>query len=242
MSVDSLQNNKPQRRRKAVTPPANIRKKMSLYEYLRECSPPIDKKIIDIVCAQAKVPDNIKPEAAQEIALMWSQIFPDVKQYRPGQIASYAHGMARHTALRACRELSFSVRLPGSAFRKKRDGSTYITPGVLASPLDWNEMENWFQTDNLVESGSHSKMAGLINESELSAVPETSEDFMRAERLDLLERKKHKLSPRQAAIIKSLIEGATYEEIMQEHNIKKGVLMREVASAGASIGLMFGKN
>lgn len=234
------------RQRKAVVPPSTITPEMSVFDYLRTCQPPLDKKIIDIACSQSNVPGDLKDDAAQEISLMWSQMRPDTDKYKPGQIASYAHQMARHAALRLRREIGSSVRLPGSAFRKRKDGSSYVTPGVLAQALDWNELESWFQTDELPEglasmSSISMDLEGvmqMLEEDGQIAVEEDQDELSRVERMELLDTHKEELSTRQFAIMRSLIEGANYEEVMAEHNIKKGVLMREVAVASSILGPM----
>lgn len=239
-SANTDSSNKPAnaRQRKAVVPPKRVTKDMSVFDYLRQCQPPLDKKIIDIACSQSGVPLELKDDAAQEISVMWSQMKPDTKKYKPGQIASYAHQMARHAALRLRRELGSSVRLPGSAFRKRKDGSSYVTPGVLAAALDWNELESWFQTDEksieVGAAGFTQDLAGTFVEEDPQLIAEEDEDEIeRGERLELLESRKDVLSTRQYSIMRALIEGATYEEVMAEVGIKKGVLMREVAVASS---------
>ena len=242
MTDIEIQNAKAPRQRKAVVPPKNITKEMSVFDYLSKCQPPLAKKIIDIACSQVQVPLELKDDAGQEIALMWSQMTPDTAKYKPGQIAAYAHQMARHAALRLRREIGSSVRLPGSAFRKRKDGSSYVNPGVLAAALDWNELESWFQTDDLVDSNTMGSMAGEMSglnplkDEEVADSAEESEEAVRADRLDLLNSRKDALTPRQAAIMSALVDGATYEDVMAEHGIKKGVLMREVAVASSVLG------
>ena len=229
------------RARSPVVPPAHVPDDMSVYEYLRKCQPPLDKKIIDIACSQSQVPGDLKDDAAQEIAMMWSQMKPDTERYKPGQIASYAHQMARHAALRLRRELGSSVRLPGSAFRKRKDGSSYVSPGVLAAALDWSELENWYQSDEAADGPSAMSSAGLAAVStfdeEALLAADDSEDQQRNERLSTLQACREALTPRQFEIMLALVEGATYEEVMAEHQVKKGVLMREVAVASAVLGM-----
>ena len=214
---------------------------MSVFDYLRLCQPPLDKKIIDIACSQTQVPAELRNDAGQEISLMWSQMTPDTSKYKPGQIAAYAHQMARHAALRLRRELGSSVRLPGSAFRKRKDGSSYVTPGVLASALDWNELESWFQTDDLTDGGP----SGALNGDAAAATrapdeevisDEDSDAALKAARLDTLLTNHDVLTERQRAIITALVDGATYEDVMLEQGIKKGVLMRELAIASSVLG------
>lgn len=232
------------RPRKAVVPPAVVTEDMSVFDYLSQCQPPLHQKIIDIACSQSSVPLELKDDAAQEIAMMWSQMTPDVDKYKPGQIASYAHQMARHAALRLRRELGSSVRLPGSAFRKRKDGSSYVTPGVLATALDWNELESWFQSDEVVENGAalpagaDGLMQLLEEEAQLNAEGD-DEEVTRNERIEVLTEHKQSLTTRQFAIMASLINGGTYEEVMAEHDIKKGVLMREIAIASSLIGPLY---
>ncbi len=231
----------PARQRKAVVPPKRVTKDMSVFDYLRQCQPPLDKKIIDIACSQSGVPMELKDDASQEISVMWSQMKPDTKKYKPGQIASYAHQMARHAALRLRRELGSSVRLPGSAFRKRKDGSSYVTPGVLAAALDWNELETWLQVDDrsldVGALGISQDLSGALTEEDPSLVAaEDSDAQARAERLDRLDSHKDDLTPRQYNVMRALIEGATYDEVMAECGIKKGVLMREIAVAGSLLG------
>lgn len=239
-----------ERKRKAVVPPKRVTKDMSLFEYLNQCTPPLTKKIIDIACSQTQVPPELRDDAAQEISIQWSLTRPDCRQYKPGQVASYAHRMARHAALRLRRELGSSVRLPGSAFRKRKDGTSYVTPGALAAPLSWNELESWFQTDGLADGiGGGNNIASFqgVDMDELAEAVESLEEGgatvvvdeeaeTRKERSDHLKAHIEKLTLRQAKIMSMLVDGDTYEEIMTALGIKKGVLMREFAIASSLIG------
>lgn len=236
------------RKRKAVVPPKGAKQGMNLFDYLAGCTPPLDKKIIDIAMAQTGVHAELRDDAAQEIRLMWSHMTPDIKKYKPGQIAAYAHRIAKHAALRLRRELGSTVRLPGSAFRKRKDGSSYVTPGVLTVALDWNALENWFQTDDLVEHGN--SMQALmtsghfpgVNElleamdGESAGSQEDEEEEARKERVSVLEAKQDLLTERQYAIMSRLVNGLSYEEIQRDLSIKKGVLMRELAIASSLVG------
>lgn len=232
------------RARKAVVPPKHVPKNMSVFEYLNKCQPPLAEKIMDIACSQTQVPPQLKDDAKQEIAIMWSQMTPDTAKFKPGQIAAYAHQMARHAALRTRRDLGSSVRLPGSAFRKRKDGSSYVTPGVLAAALDWNEMESWFNSED--SSNTSNAIAALRDDfkevsmtgMEEPVAEENTEEALLAERMEHLESKKDLLTPRQFAIMAALVEGCSYDEVMTKVGIKKGVLMREVAIACTVLGPM----
>lgn len=230
------------RPRRAVVPPKRILADMSVFDYLSQCQPPLVDKIIDIACAQTKVPPELRRDAGQEISLMWSQLVPDTAKFKPGQIAAYAHQMARHAALRTRRDLGSSVRLPGSAFRKRKDGSSYVTPGVLAAALDWNEMESWFQSE---EAGNATNGAAALRDdfgqvsltdAEAPLAEDAAEEALLAERLAQLEANKDVLTPRQYSIMAALVDGSTYEEVMAQFGIKKGVLMREVSIAATTLG------
>lgn len=235
------------RQRKAVVPPSEIPAGTSLFDYLRNCTPPLDRKIVDIACAKAKVPLKLRQDASQEITLMWSQTVPEVGKYKPGQIAAYATRMACHKALWLRREMGAAVRLPGSAFRKKKDGTSYVTPGVLAEALDWNDLENWFQTDSEAGNAEVSAQDGLELEGglfspdgmdvlEAIAVEEDEDMARQSSRLESIEAQRHVLSTRQYEIMCALVAGHTFEEIQTQHGIKKGVLLREIAVASAVMG------
>lgn len=232
-------------RRKAVVPPKEVHPNMSLFEYLANCQPAIDKKIIDIAVAQTKVPLDLREDAGQEIRLVWATMKPDIKRFKPGQIASYAHRIATHAALRLRRELGSSVRLPGSAFRKRKDGSSYVTPGVLSVALDWNELESWFDASDNVEAGDFvqsmqpSLMSNIdeVTESDSSLNNELDvEDEVRRQRLEALEANASKLSRRQYQVLARLIAGESFEDIQRHTGDKKGVVLREIAIGASLIG------
>ena len=231
-------------RRKAVGAPAKLAKNISLFDYLATCQPPLDKKIIDIALAQTQVPRDLRDDAAQEIRLVWSTLLPDVKKYKPGQIASYAHRIATHAAYRLRRELGSSVRLPGSAFRKRKDGSSYVTPGVLSASLDWNELESWFNTHDNTEVSEYTSHLdavlmpdiGEVSESDNEATAVDTDEETRRIRLEALEKHADRLSRRQYKVMAHLISGETFDEIQAKTGIKKGMLLREVAISAAILG------
>lgn len=123
----------------------------NLLQYLERTE--LAQKIIDIAMSQTNLPPRLRDDAAQEIRIMWMSRTPDVVRFEQSQIASYAHQIAKHAALRCRRELGSAVRLPGSAFRKRKDGSTYVQPGTIARPLDWDEMDEWFSMEDQPDAG-----------------------------------------------------------------------------------------
>lgn len=232
-------------RRKAVVPPQKVNKNMSLFEYLASCQPPLDKKIIDIAMAQTNVPRELRDDASQEIRMVWAQMKPDIKRFKPGQIASYAHRIATHAALRLRRELGSSVRLPGSAFRKRKDGSSYVTPGVLSVPLDWNDLESWFDASDNVEASEFTQamapdllpnLDGMTEEAKEDGQTVDEEEEVRRARLASLERHAAKLSRRQYTVLSRLIAGQSFDEIQAHTGYKKGVVLREIAIGASLIG------
>lgn len=237
MSDASNSSGKPApRARRDVTPPAHVPANMSLFDYLSKCTPPLVDKIVDIACSQVQVPPSLRDDARQEISIMWAQQKPDTKQFKPGQIASYAHHMARHTALRVRRDLGAPVRLPGSAFRKRKDGTSYVTPGVLSEALDWNEMESWFQTEGAQDSPGSAALRDDFNQVSMTgldepAAEESAEEQALAERQEILRASKEVLTDRQLQIMTLLVEGHSYEDVMTRLQIKRGVLMREISIA-----------
>jgi hypothetical protein len=233
------------RTRKPVVPPAIIPETMTLLDYLSQCQPALDQKIIDIACSQTQIPQELKKDAAQEIRLMWAAQKPDVAAFKPGQIASYGHRMACHAALRLRRDLGSAVRLPGSAFRKRKDGSSYVTPGVLAHALEWDKLEGWFNADGGEGGEAPSSMDGMSSDMGLNpliggesemAQEEDSHMVAVAERMEQLEAARDELTPRQFEIMRTLIEGSSLEDVMKDQDIKKGVLMREIAIISSIVG------
>lgn len=239
-----MMNEPAEERRKAVGAPTKLVKDMSLFDYLEQCNPPLDKKIIDIALAQTQVPRDLRDDAAQEIRMMWSTMRPDVKKFKPGQIASYAHRIATHAAYRLRRELGSSVRLPGSAFRKRKDGSSYVTPGVLSASLDWNELESWFNTHDNTEVSDYTMHfdavtmpdIGEVSESDNEATAVDTDEETRKQRLQALEQHAPRLSRRQYNIMAHLISGETFDEIQARTGVKKGLMLREVAITAALLG------
>jgi hypothetical protein len=217
-----------------VLPPSHITENMSLLDYLRACTPSRDGPIIKIALSQTNVPDYLRDDAAQEIRILWMRIYPDVEKFKLGQILSYAHRMARNAALKLRRDMGSSVRLPGSAFRARPDGSSYVTPGVLAAPLSWSDVEAWM----LTEDGSDGLQGGNLDPDFMNALttvesmvvtPGEDEDSLareeEARRLALLEDRRAQLTDIQYECVRLLVTGHSYEDVMQRLNIKRASLI-----------------
>lgn len=234
------------KKRSEFTPPEVIGPDMSLFDYLCQCNPPLDRKLVEVSISQSKVPTELRGDAAQEIRIMWTTFKPDIRKYKPQQIAAYAHRMALHACLRTRRELGSSVRLPGSAFRKKADGSSYVTPGVLAAPLDWNEMESWFDTDNLSDSpmsGSQflslddDALEEMFSETEAETPATSEEDARFSRRIDKLEEVREQLTETQYEVMRRLIDGDSYDEVRKALKLSKAALQRAISQAVTIVGV-----
>lgn len=186
--------------------PCDTEPVQNLYEKLVELD--LERKLVEISIAEAKVPQSLKNEAAQEIRMDWLKAKVKAK-YTKGEVASYAYRIGCHSALRVRRELGSAVRLPGSAFRKRKNGESYVSPGVLAAPLDWHDMEEWLVTNE--EDGSKAQSLSIPN---------------------LLE---HHLTPRQKQIVVLLSQGLSFQDIMSSLDIKKGTFHREVTAIKAHL-------
>lgn len=201
----------------------------NLLQYLERNA--LAAKLIDIALAQTLTPQHLREEAAQDIRVMWMTKTPDTVRFEPAQIAAYAHQMARHCALRCRRELGSAVRLPGSAFRKKSDGSTYVQPGTIARPLDWDEMDEWLSLEDQPDAARAGCSTGgdYVGEDADAAdreeeALEVAENERRQEVfLELLP----SLSDRARIILERLLSGKSLIDIQIEMGVSPSVLTRE---------------
>lgn len=177
----------------------------------------LERKLIDILRAKTQIPRALEDDAAQEIRMVWS-----LSKARGGnsynQIAAYAYYMGYHACLRLRRELGSAVRLPGSAFRKKKDGSTYVKPGHLAPALAWDEVaefmdEGVFEDDRDYALGHNPQ-----------AVHETKDILEHFRRRQL----EGELNKRQIQILKFLSEGLSVADISDRLGVQESTLLRNV--------------
>lgn len=236
-----------QSRKKRTTfeAPQRIPDEMSLYDYLAACSPPMAEKLIDIALAAYNAPRQLRDEIAQEIRIAWVVRKPDHAKFEPAQIAAYAYRIAYHTTLKSWREMGSPVRLPGSAFRKRADGSTYVTPGLLAAPLEWSEMDNWFRTDDLpdFEGQGAARAAPAVgldapgDDDAGSAEPIDEEDELVRRRQDFLDehRATCKVTDLEYNALSLLIAGNDCDRIQDTLLLKRGQLHKLLESAAAKL-------
>lgn len=215
---------------------------MSLYDYLAACTPPMAERLVGIALAAYNAPRQLRDEIAQEIRIAWVVRKPNYK-YEPAQIAAYAYRIAYHITLKAWREMGSPVRLPGSAFRKRSDGSTYVTPGLLAAPLDWAEMENWFRTDDLPDFDGgvaapvgHGPFDVTDDDHDLEEAADEEDDLQRR-RQDFLDehREPCRLNELEYQALSMLIAGADCDRIQDTLQLKRGQLHKLLESSAAKL-------
>lgn len=114
--------------------------------------------------------------------------------YSEGEIASYAHKIAFTTALQVCRDLGGLVRLPGSAFRYRHDGTQYAKPGHLAPPIAWEELPEELRIDESSAATFEQDMPWLGIDESLTTDdtgPEADSQAVAAIRCALTRRQRH---------------------------------------------------
>lgn len=117
----------------------------TIYDALSELG--ILRKVLGISVHRARVPPDLENDAKQEILEYWAKL-PARGDVSTSQLAAYAYSAGFQRALKVKRDLNAAISLPSSAFRKRSDGSSYVTPGVLASPLDWDALAETLDQDD----------------------------------------------------------------------------------------------
>ena len=230
----------PKKARIPLVAPVDLPDSATIFDYLDKAG--VARKIIDIATAYAKVPMELREDAAQEIKTTWSQTKPNLA-YKPGQIAAYAHRIAIHAALRLRRELGSAVRLPGSAFRQKSDGTTYVTPGALATALAWNDVEEWMHSDDWNPSFEPINQAAEASpfqltipaqaesdedsETDRAVYLETDPDYVQKQRVQEVCLASSELTLRQRRIMDLLLAGEEIPVILATLDIKRNTLTKE---------------
>lgn len=182
----------------------------------------LDTKLIEIALSKGGVPTSLRDDVSQEINIAW--LAPIVNEsLSEGEIASYAYRIAITTALRVRRDFGGPVRLPGSAFRKRKDGSTYVQPGHLAAPLQWEEMSDTLMLNdaealNLYEDTPWGDLAHTLSLE--SPNPETMTDEERYLR--------EVLTDKQLEILRLLCAGVTFPKIELMMDMQRSALQRNL--------------
>lgn len=206
-----------------------------LYERLVEMG--IARKLINIALVEMRVPHELAHDAAQEIRMAWIRTKAKT-EFSYGEVASYGHRIARHAALRARRELGSPVRLPGSAFRKRSDGTASVTPGILAAPLDWNDIEERLnmggegEIDAGFQSSIESYTPAELSDSEIEGPEPNPDDFtprftLTPERAELF---KAALTTKQWAVLSEVLGGKSVSSLERDTGLKHSTLTRQLSS------------
>jgi len=192
--------------------------KRTLYDKVSHMG--LERKLIDISLAKAQIPRSLYDDVSQEIRISWLGAKANPK-LSDGETASYAHTIAFHTALRVRRDLAGAVRLPGSAFRKRADGTTYVQPGHLAAPVPWEDLSEVLQTDE-------EKRPDV--ESEWEELPDNLDEEidLRRPQSDLEQRLRRCLTKKQLRIISLLKRGHTLSQIERRISIQSNTLQRNL--------------
>lgn len=215
----------------------NESKPENLLQYLERNE--LATKIIDIALAQTMTPYHLRADAGQDIRVMWMSKTPDVERFERSQIAAYAHQMARHSALRCRRELGSAVRLPGSAFRKKKDGSTYVQPGTIARPLDWDEMDEWLSLEDQPDAnsvGMRTDAEGGDEDLEAAELEEVAlEEAENERRHEVFLAAAESLTNRGRTILEKLLAGQSLAQIQAELQITPAAISREITRVKGTV-------
>lgn len=176
----------------------------------------LERKIIDISMVKAQVPPAYQEDAAQEIRIAWLGSTAN-ERLSAGEIASYAHTIAFHVALKLRRDMAGPVRLPGSAFRKRTDGSTYVQPGHLAAPIPWEDLAEILIAEDEDKKAEELKTASTPLDVVDNELMTSEESFWYKD-----------LTKRQRKIISMLKGGRCLDQIEEALNIQHNTLQRNI--------------
>lgn len=183
--------------------------KVSLFERLEQLRPGLRAKILAYSLRGSRklgvppIPESLHDDVTQEISLAWAKIRANM-DYGEGRTASFAHRIAWQTGLKVWRELGSAAKLPGNAFRKKADGSTYVDIGAIAVPLSLHaespEDRDWI--DSMLELSDAGETEDEDSDARLEQV-----------RISKLSKLRKKLSSIQMRAVLLLLEGKEMPEI-----------------------------
>lgn len=190
----------------------------SVYERLVELE--YDERIIAIALEKSKIPYSLREDAAQEIRIAWmsAKVKPE---FSNGELYSYASTIGVHTARRVWRELGNVLRLPGSAFREKKDGTTYVQPGHLTAPMQWEDMEEILVLNEKEWSSCEYSWDQLPKDLDKSPKNPLEVGALEA-RLRMI------LTERQRLIVSLLAQGKSMAQIERKLDIEESTLRRHM--------------
>ncbi|BAZ92641.1 response regulator [Thiohalobacter thiocyanaticus] len=190
----------------------------NLYEHVCACG--LEQKLIRLAVAKAGLSHSLWDDAAQEIRIAWLGAEASA-DYSMGETASYAHRIAFTTALKLRRDLGGAVRLPGSAFRFRSDGTQYAKPGHLAAPIVWDALPEELQIDESILSNDDDGMPWYGVREAIC-----SEHLGPIDHNEAVVAIRTALTRRQRRLIELLSEGRTFTQIEYTLGIAHNSLMR----------------
>lgn len=192
--------------------------KTSVYHFLSACTPcPIDKIVGAVI--RETFHDQARGNALfedirQAVIVKWLNYKP-AAGFSAGECAAYAKKIARHEVLDFIRSNEAPVTLKGNAFRKRADGSAYVSQGVFSAPVDFHELQEVLNCDDPASGRLSSDHADLIQDAD-SQEREREHIEQHGYRRKLLERAKAKMSEHQYQIVDEMLNGAEIADIKKK--------------------------
>lgn len=211
---------------------------MTFFDYLSKCTPNPLERLANSAMRSSAAPLSMYPDLQQEIYLHWYTMKPDLT-HAPGEIASYAKQAAYNHCLEYLREHGAPVRLPGNAFRKRKsDGKTYVQPGMLAAPIDFNALDDALNADDAhlhpdaiqaraseldLPADELKSLTALVDSSNPADVADQSsaESELAAYRQQLVKDAAAYLTTKHYLVLMALLDGKTVEDIKAGFSLRQ---------------------
>jgi len=171
--------------------------------------------------AKTGLPYDYKEDAKQEISIVWLKYAPMLDKTE-SQILAYAYLIAQNEANRLRRDLCNAVRLPGNAFREKKNGDTYVQVGHLAAAVNFEDLGEVLASDAIRDSA----------EAEYDAMSEVEVE----ERMEFLSESEtyQSLSKSQRQIVELVSKGHSILDIQEIMNVQESTVLRSIRNICAA--------
>lgn len=218
---------------------------LNVFEYLSLCTPNNTIRIAESAMRGCGAHPYMFDDLRQEIFAHWCSLTPDAT-FAPGEVANYAKVCAHNVGLDYLRNHGSACRLPGNAFRKRPDGTTYVSPGLLTAPIDYAALDSALNAD---DSHLHPDAVGMpveqvfdLSPSALNVLIDEASPMMLAEnmcqetevngrRKELVELAKPHLTKKHYHLLSALLEGKTQAEIAEELSLANAKVMLLLSEA-----------
>jgi len=223
------------------TPPYKFPDGGTVFDYLVQCKPRLDDRLIRSILRASKVPLNLYEDAAQDIRVAWSSSTAKPSQFEPEQVLQYAYDMGNQAALHTKRQIQNLARLPGNAFRTRPDGSRYVPQGILVPALSWEDMDHWHRGGDKGEDAPKtedvdSEELGTETEHD-SLTVDFSNDPISDSRFQFIEAYGQRLTEIQRSILQDMAAGLKLKEIHSKRHISYIRLLKEISICSSVIGV-----